>query len=70
MPNAEYTFTCVDCKKKISMATEKPRTARQLHQLLLDREWLPLDVAKKTGQCPKCQKKAADAAAEGEAKHG
>lgn len=68
MANAEYTFTCVDCKKKISMATEKPQNTKQLQRLLLDREFLPLDMTKKTVQCPKCQKKAEDAAAAKEGK--
>jgi len=65
MPNAEYTFACVDCKKKIALMTGKPQTSKQLHKLLLDRDWLPLDVPKKTAQCPKCQEKATKAAVDG-----
>jgi hypothetical protein len=58
MPNTVYQFSCVDCGGKIEMTTEKPQTTKQLHQLLLDRDWLPMDINGQKAQCANCQKKA------------
>lgn len=64
VPTTEYVFACVSCRKKISLTTQRPQTSPQLHNLLLNRDWFPLDVFKRTAQCKKCQTKVTQKAVE------